>query len=60
MSDIARQPSLFGAHRNHFLFADYYLNHRVQERAEWQAGLGEAGVGGVAGVVGAAATGGGE
>ncbi|MFQ5857384.1 MAG: Eco57I restriction-modification methylase domain-containing protein [Anaerolineae bacterium] len=24
-------------HRNHFLFSDYYLDHRVRERTEWKA-----------------------
>ncbi|MCP4405136.1 MAG: hypothetical protein GY801_48520, partial [bacterium] len=23
-------------HGNHYLFSDYYLDHRVQTRAEWQ------------------------
>ena len=23
-------------HRNHYLFADYYLNHRVPQLREWQ------------------------
>jgi hypothetical protein len=23
------------SHRNHYLFSDYYLNHRVQQHQEW-------------------------
>jgi hypothetical protein len=31
------QPELrFVTHRNHYLFSDYYLTHRVAERQEWQ------------------------
>ena len=30
------QPELrFATHRNHYLFSDYYLTHRVAERQEW-------------------------
>lgn len=31
------QPELsFVIHRNHYLFSDYYLDHRVAERREWR------------------------
>ena len=26
-------------HRNHFLFSDYYLNHRLDAQPEWQDDL---------------------
>lgn len=31
------QLSLFQPYTNQSLFSDYYLAHRVRERAEWQA-----------------------
>ncbi|MFQ5341664.1 MAG: hypothetical protein ACE5F6_08990 [Anaerolineae bacterium] len=38
MNQLPDQPEMiFERHRNHFLFSDYYLNHRVQERPEWKA-----------------------
>ncbi len=34
---LARQLELLAeTHRNHFLFSDYYLNHRVHAQSEWR------------------------
>jgi hypothetical protein len=30
------QRELFKPHRNHFLFSDYYLDHRIAGLREWQ------------------------
>ena len=35
MTADATQGALF-THRNHYLFADYYLDRRSRERQEWR------------------------
>jgi hypothetical protein len=35
MTPPVEQPSIF-THRNHYLFADYYLDRRVGDQREWQ------------------------
>ena len=37
MPDATQLPLQDKPHRNHFLFSDYYLDHRIRERAEWVA-----------------------
>ncbi len=36
MTPQAEQPAIF-THRNHYLFADYYLDRRIGDQREWQA-----------------------